>query len=215
MGQINNKTQNTELMKKLFVLVLSALFCGNVSAQRTSYSLSSGEIGVEWTLAPQAEVLDGGKVISRPGYQLKGTDMGAVKAVVPGVVFTSYVEAGKEECPEYADNIYRVDETKYNRPFWYRAEFDIPQQVREGQHVWLCFDNTNKYADFYFNGHKVSGTEESTRDVKGHMMRTRLDVTEFVNKTGKNALAVLITDVDQKKTRTDKGPYGAFLAAYP
>jgi hypothetical protein len=195
-------------MKKLLIFALSALFCGNVSAQRTSYSLASDVKGVEWTLAPQAEVSDGGKAISQPGYQLKGTDMGAVKAVVPGVVFASYVAAGKEECPEYADNIYRVDETKYNRPFWYRAEFDMPQQVKAGQHVWLCFDNTNKYADFYFNGHKVSGTEESTRDTKGHMMRTRLDVTEFVNKTGKNAIAVLITDVDQKKTRTDKGPYG-------
>jgi hypothetical protein len=194
-------------MRKSIILALSAVFCLNVSAQRTSYSLGSNEKGVEWTLAPQAEVADGGKTISLPDYQLKGTDMGAVRAVVPGVVFTSYVEAGKEECPEYADNIYRVDETKYNRPFWYRAEFSLPQQVKEGQHVWICFDNTNRYADFFFNGHKVSGTEESTRDVKGHMMRTRIDVTEYV-RNGKNALAVLITDADQKKTRTDKGPYG-------
>lgn len=198
----------TKTMKKLIIFALTAIFSGSALAQRVSYSLSSAEKGVNWTLAPQAEITDGGKAISVPGYKLKGTEMGAVKAVVPGVVFTSYVEAGKEECPEYADNIYRVDETKYNRPFWYRAEFDIPQQVEEGQHVWLCFDNTCKYADFWFNGHKVSGTEDSSRDVKGHMMRTRLDVTPYINKVGKNAVAVLITDVDQKKTRTDKGPYG-------
>jgi len=195
-------------MKRLFVFALAAIACGTMMAQRSSYSLSSNEKGVDWTLAPQAEITDGGKAISQPGYKLKGTEMGAVKAVVPGVVFTAYVEAGKEECPEYSDNIYRVDETKYNRPFWYRAEFSMPQQIEEGQHVWLCFDNTNRYADFYFNGHKVSGTEESTRDVKGHMMRTRLDVTPYINKVGKNAIAVLITDCDQKKTRTDKGPYG-------
>lgn len=195
-------------MRKLIILALGVLFSGSILAQRKSYSLGSEEKGVDWTLAPQAEVTDGGKVISQPGYKLKGSHMDAVKAVVPGVVFTSYVEAGKEQQPEYADNIYRVDEKKYNRPFWYRAEFSLPQQIKEGQHVWLCFDNTNRYADFYFNGHKVTGTDESTRDVKGHMMRTKLDVTEFVNKNGKNAVAVLITDADQKKTRTDKGPYG-------
>ena len=195
-------------MRKLIILALGVLFSGSILAQRKSYSLGSEEKGVDWTLAPQAEVTDGGKVVSQPGYKLKGSHMDAVKAVVPGVVFTSYVEAGKEQQPEYADNIYRVDEKKYNRPFWYRAEFSLPQQIKEGQHVWLCFDNTNRYADFYFNGHKVTGTDESTRDVKGHMMRTKLDVTEFVNKNGKNAVAVLITDADQKKTRTDKGPYG-------
>ncbi len=195
-------------MRRFFIMMLAAMTTVSVMAQRTSYSLSSEEKGVSWTLAPQAEVTDGGKVISMPGYQLKGTDMGAVPAVVPGVVFTSYVEAGKEECPEYADNIYRVDETKYNRPFWYRAEFELPREIKAGEHVWLCFDNTNKFADFYFNGHKVSGTEESTRDVKGHMMRTRLDVTPYIIKGGKNAVAVLIVDVDQKKTRDDKGPYG-------
>ncbi len=195
-------------MRRFVIMMLASMTTVSVMAQRTSYSLSSEEKGVSWTLAPQAEVTDGGKAISKPGYELKGTDMGAVPAVVPGVVFTSYVEAGKEECPEYADNIYRVDETKYNRPFWYRAEFELPRQIKAGEHVWLCFDNTNKFADFYFNGHKVSGTEESTRDVKGHMMRTRLDVTPYIIKGGKNAVAVLIVDVDQKKTRNDKGPYG-------
>lgn len=195
-------------MRKITLVALFAMTCAIAMAQRMSYSLASDVKGVEWTLAPQAEVADGGKTISMPGYKLKGTDMGAVRAVVPGVVFTSYVEAGKEANPEYSDNIYRVDETKYNRPFWYRGEFVLPRQIKEGQHVWLCFDNTNRYADFYFNGKKVSGTDGSTRDVKGHMMRTRIDVTEYVNRSGSNAVAVLITDADQKKTRDDKGPYG-------
>lgn len=195
-------------MRKITLVALFAMTCAIAMAQRMSYSLASDVKGVEWTLAPQAEVADGGKTISMPGYKLKGTDMGAVRAVVPGVVFTSYVEAGKEANPEYSDNIYRVNETKYNRPFWYRGEFVLPRQIKEGQHVWLCFDNTNRYADFYFNGKKVSGTDGSTRDVKGHMMRTRIDVTEYVNRSGSNAVAVLITDADQKKTRDDKGPYG-------
>lgn len=81
----------------------------------------------------------------------------AVEGVVPGVVFTAYVNAGKEETPEYGDNIWRVDERFYNRPFWYRAEFATPADYSEGKQVWIKFNNTNRYADFYFNGVKLSG----------------------------------------------------------
>lgn len=132
----------------------------------------------------------------------------AVEGVVPGIVFTAYVNAGREENPDYGDNIYRVDERFYSRPFWYRTEFDTPAGYGKDKRVWLQFDNINRYADFYFNGVKLSGTPESTRDVSGHMMRSRYDVTPYLAADGRNAVAVLITDADQKKTRTDKGPYG-------
>lgn len=54
-----------------------------------------------------------------------------VKGVVPGTVFTAYVEAGIVPDPNYADNIYKVDETFYNRPFWYRTEFELPSSYSE------------------------------------------------------------------------------------
>lgn len=102
-----------------------------------------------------------------------------VKGVVPGTVFTAYVEAGIVPDPNYADNIYKVDETFYNRPFWYRTEFELPDSYSEGKRVWLHFDNTNRFADFYFNGEKISGTKTSTKDVSGHMLRSKFDVTHF------------------------------------
>lgn len=40
-----------------------------------------------------------------------------VRGVVPGAVFTAYVEAGIVPDPNYADNIYKVDETFYNRRY--------------------------------------------------------------------------------------------------
>ena len=131
-----------------------------------------------------------------------------VRGVVPGAVFTAYVEAGIVPDPNYADNIYKVDETFYNRPFWYRTEFELPSSYSEGKRVWLHFDNTNRFADFYFNGEKISGTKTSTKDVSGHMLRSKFDVTNLVKKSGKNVIAVLITDADQKKTRKAKDPYG-------
>ena len=45
-----------------------------------------------------------------------------IPAVVPGAVFTSYVEAGIEPDPNFGDNAYRADRKKYDRNFWYRTE---------------------------------------------------------------------------------------------
>ena len=73
--------------------------------------------------------------------------------------------------------------------------------------MWLCLDNTNRYADVWVNGHKVSGTKDSKRDISGHMLRSRFDITDIVAKKGRNAVAVLIYDADQKKSRHEKGDF--------
>ena len=172
----------------LFLLLLSAAVTSK--AQLLSYSLDSDQDFAKWLVAPERDMSD------------------AVKAVVPGTVFTAYVEAGREPCPEYASNIYEVDERKYSRPFWYRGEFQLPQPLKQGQHVWLCFDNTNRYADFWFNGQKLSGTASSEKDVSGHMMRSRFDVTALYLTDKSNVIEVKIYDADQKKTRKAEGPYG-------
>ena len=89
----------------------------------------------------------------------------------------------RNRAPKYGDNIYKVDEALYNRPFWYITSFRLPEKPAAGQHVWLCFENTNKFADFWFNGHKLSGTVSSVKDVKGHMMRSRLISQTFTEMT--------------------------------
>ncbi len=176
----------------------------NGHAQTTQVSLNSANQDITWQLKPKADVNSSGTEISTPGFKMSEY----VKGIVPGVVFTSYVKAGKEKDPNYADNIYEVDESFYNRPFWYRTEFELPDAYKEGQRVWLHFENTNRYADFYFNGTKLSGTPTSTKDVSGHMLRTKYDVTDLVKKSGKNAIAVLITDADQKKRRDSEESFG-------
>ncbi|MFA5649584.1 MAG: glycoside hydrolase family 2 TIM barrel-domain containing protein [Proteiniphilum sp.] len=194
-------------MKKLtiplVIWIISILFF-NTHARNRTFALDSSNPGIRWELKPEAEVKQSGFEVSTPGFQMKDH----VEGVVPGVVFTAYVEAGLEKDPNYADNIYRVDESFYNRPFWYRTEFTTPPSIEEGERVWLHFDNTNRYADFYFNGKKISGTDTSTRDVSGHMLRSKFDVTDLLDKSGKNAIAVLIHDADQKKTRDAQEPFG-------
>lgn len=194
-----NKFRLLLLVSGIFMLALTG------HAQTSTMSLNSSNPQILWKIRPQADMKNAtGEQISTPEFEMSGY----VKGVVPAPVFTSYVEAGLVPDPNYADNIYQVDETYYNRPFWYRTEFELPASYKEGKRVWLHFDNTNRFADFYFNGKKISGTPGSTKDVSGHMLRSKFDVTGLINKSGKNAVAVLITDPDQKKTRKAKDPYG-------
>ena len=196
------------MMNKIIYYIVSIVFVlvqTGCTEQVTKMSLNSSEPRMVWEVKPQADLENvTGEQISTPGFEMSEY----VKGVVPGTVFTAYVEAGIVPDPNYADNIYKVDETFYNRPFWYRTEFELPDSYSEGKRVWLHFDNTNRFADFYFNGEKISGTKTSTKDVSGHMLRSKFDVTHLVKKSGKSAIAVLIIDPDQKKTRKAKDPYG-------
>jgi hypothetical protein len=193
-------------MKKLnlFFTGLFVFLFNDIQAQTSIVSLNSSNSKIVWEIKPQADVSFSGNQISLPGFQF--TDY--VKGIVPGIVFNSYVAAGKEKDPNFSDNIYKVDEIFYNRPFWYRTEFEIPASYKKGQRVWLHFDGTNRFADFYFNGIKISGTPTSIKDVSGHMLRSKFDVTNLIKETGKNAVAVLIWDADQKKRRDSKEAFG-------
>lgn len=184
----------------------AALFfsTSEIYAQMARISLDSDNPQIEWEVGPEADLSSTGKEISMPGFKMHDY----VKGVVPGVVFTAYVNAGMVPDPDFGNNIYKVDEAFYNRPFWYRTEFMLPKSYTKTQHVWLHFDNTNRYADFYFNGVKLSGTAASTKDVSGHMLRTKYDITKLIHSSGKNAIAVLITDADQKKRRDSKESFG-------
>ena len=185
------------------LLVLLLLGGTDAMAAIRTVSLNSGDGVAHWQLMPAAEVNAKGPQVSEVGFRMDDP----VPGVVPGVVFTAYVEAGREENPDVSDNIYRVDETKYNRPFWYRTEFTLPASSAD-ERVWLCCKNINRFADFWLNGVKISGKEDSEKDVNGHMLRSYFDITSVVRRDGSNALAVLIYDADQKKTRKDPGPYG-------
>jgi len=188
--------------KRITSLLFAAIWVPvTVLAQNNVLPLDSRH--TVWQVAPQADVPHSeGDRVSTVGFKLKN----AIEGVVPGTVFTAYVNAGKEKDPNYGTYILEADEAFYNRPFWYRTEFQL-QKRNAGERVWLCFDNTNRYADVWVNGQKVSGTKDSKRDISGHMLRSRFDITDIVAKKGKNAVAVLIYDADQKKSRHAKGDF--------
>lgn len=105
-----------------------------------------------------------------------------VEGIVPGTVFAAYVAAGKEKDPNYSDNIYRVDETKYNRAFWYRTMFDRPD-FPEGQHLQLVLEGTNRSSVVYLNGKRLGAIE-------GHVLKVRHDITSLLRDKD-NVLCIL------------------------
>jgi hypothetical protein len=134
---------------------------------------------LSWKISSQKSVHEDGQTIAMAGF----ADKDWVPGIVPGTVFYAYVKAGKEQDPDYADNIYKVDAAKYNQPFWYRSEFAMPV-FKKGQRVWLKFNGVNKYADIFFNGHQLG-------HLAGFMQRGLYDVTDLLK--ARNAVAVLVT----------------------
>ncbi|KAA8479094.1 glycosyl hydrolase family 2 [Arcticibacter tournemirensis] len=146
----------------------------------------SQHIQLEWKLAPESDV-PGVAVLSSPQFQTGNW----VDAIVPGTVFHSYVAAGREKNPDYGENIYKVDQSKYNKPYWYRTKFS-GEKFASGKQVWLNFHGVNKRAEIFLNGKPVAS-------ITGLMRRAKFNITQQLNKNT-NVLLVLIVPPLYKAT---------------
>ena len=132
-----------------------------------------------WKLIAEDEIGGDSTALMRLGYDTRSwTD-----AVVPGTTFTSFVAAGKEADPNYADNIYRVDKKKYDKNFWYRTEFATP--LHADHRLWLHFRGINRKGEIFFNGRRLG-------ELNGFMQRGDYDITSLATANGPNVLAVLV-----------------------
>jgi beta-galactosidase/beta-glucuronidase len=156
-------------MKKRIILACVSLLIALTTVKGQVYYLHSDNPNVKWTISPEQPV-EGVK---------------PVEGVVPGTVFTSYVAAGREEDPNFGDNIQRVDRNKYDRSFWYRTEFTLPKDFTK-ERVWLNMNGVNRSAEVILNG-KMLGR------LDGFMQRGRFDITTVVNRQGENKLEILVS----------------------
>ena len=168
---------NYALRFYLFFLLFSPVWqFSDLQSQELKFSLSSTK--VTWELKPEVEVPIA-NAIFLPDF--KAADW--VKATVPGTVFGSYVEQGIEKDPNFGDNIYKVDKKKYDRNFWYRTLFTLPEEYSKSR-VWLNFEGINRKGEIYFNGNRLGLLD-------GFMERGRFDITSLISKSSPNVLAVL------------------------
>ncbi|PUZ23503.1 beta-mannosidase [Chitinophaga parva] len=148
------------------------------AAQQPCMRLNSGTPGVVWKVKPAAT--------APAAAQLQATDYDDkdwVTADVPGTVFGAYVAAGLEKDPNFGDNIYKVDKSKYDRDFWYRTVFTPAANRQEKQ--WLIFEGVNRKGEVFLNGQRLGLLD-------GFMDRGKFDVTHILRPGQPNVLAVLV-----------------------
>lgn len=150
------------------------------SAQMNRYSLDS-DAGITWKVKAQQEIGADSLKLVKTGYNT----LDWVRGVVPGTVFSAYVEAKLEKDPNFADNIYKVDKKKYDRNYWYRTSFKMPEALDKGKNIWLNMNGVNRKAEVYFNGIHLGNLD-------GFMQRGKFEISRYVVKGAENILAVLV-----------------------
>lgn len=133
--------------------------------------------GGGWMLQRSSLVSVSGEAISHPSFVPERW----IIATVPGTVLTSYKNIGAIPNPNYADNLFQISESFFNSNFWYRNEFEIPDNFIK-EHLFLNFDGINWKANIFLNGQNLGRIE-------GAFTRGVFDVTELLV-PGKNVLAV-------------------------
>ena len=151
------------MMKRIFALCLSLLAAAVSAQERIPLDSRSGHI--RWEVRPS-----------------EGDALPAVPAIVPGCVFASYVAAGVEADPNFGDNAYRTDKSRYDRNFRYTGLFPTPP-VGEGRTLWLRFEGVNRKGTVRLNGHQLGHLD-------GFMQPGDYDITRLVAPDGENRLEV-------------------------
>ncbi|MCX2574118.1 galactose-binding domain-containing protein [Pedobacter sandarakinus] len=164
--------------KALLLFAVFSILAGPAQGQKFFYLNSAKSIN--WKISPDT---DSWKGLNRPS-EMDYPDANWINALVPGTVFNAYVVAGLEKDPNFGDNIYQVNKEKYDRDFWYRLKFIIPDTFIE-EKIWLNFEGINRSGDVYLNNQLLG-------NLNGFMQRGKFDVTALVKKGVPNVLAVLV-----------------------
>lgn len=165
------------------ILIFSLVIFTGISsvAQKQEFLLDKN-----WKAKRINEVTADGTVISSPGFQF----FDWIDAVVPGTVLTTMLHNNKVPDPFFGMNnelipdIYETGADYYT--FWFQNNFLSPQLNQE-QQVWLKFRGINYAADIFLNGKRVN-----TDTHRGMFLREKYLITDLLNETGPNNLAVLV-----------------------
>lgn len=192
---------------------LFLFFCGATGAQaQQRQMLHDG-----WMIQSSATAGIDGAAISSSSYKPTGWH----RATVPSTVVGTLVDDGVYPDPFFGMNFrslpgmtYKIGanfvhtdmdpQSPYAVPWWYRTTFRVPSAMR-GKRITLNFDGINYRANVWLNGRRLA---DSTM-VAGTYRRYELDVTDAVNASGANVLAVEIfapTPIDLQTTWVDWNP---------
>jgi len=152
-----------------------------------------------WKIQSSTKVSEEGSILSKPGIQTSDW----IPATMPSTIFNALVGAGVEKDPYFGNNLvesesyYNVHALTYlwdipkgnpfRVPWWFRTEFVVDES--QNDYYWLEFSSINYKANIWLNGNLIADTTE----IEGVHRMYPLDVSDHINRAGKNVLAVQIT----------------------
>ena len=180
-------------MKRLSVILCLCLLSFQLSGQTMLDSQKGRHGRYDWRMCRAGDVRATAKQISTRGFDVDAWQ----QAVVPGTVLTSLVANGVYPDPYYG-TVNKLSEglipdlADAGREFytyWFRTEFD-GADAGTGKRVFLQPLGINYRAEFWLNGTMVGSMTGMFNDAV-------MDVTDFIIRDGRNALAVLVYPVDE------------------
>lgn len=136
-----------------------------------------------WRLRGAFDVAATAREISTPGY-----DAGAwYEATMPGTVLTTLVDQGVYPEPTFGLNNLAIPEALNRQDYWYRTEFDIPNEPR-GRNATLVFHGINYAAEVWLNGVRLGA-------IRGAFQRGTFELGDLVRPGEHAALAVRVSPV--------------------
>ncbi|CAM4386539.1 glycoside hydrolase family 2 protein [Zobellia nedashkovskayae] len=171
-------------MKKINLLILFTFLAFQLAIGQEKY-----ELNTEWFCKPITEINADGYEISTTSYEIKDW----MPATVPGTVLTTLLNNDKVPDPFYGMNNEEIkdiyDTGREHYTYWFIKNFQ--EKAKKGEKVWLTFRGINYSVDIFINGEKVNEAP-----YKGMFLRKSFDITNLLNKNGKNRLAVIVHPVD-------------------
>ena len=119
--------------------------------------------------------------IATSGYN----DKEWIPATVPGTILGDYYNFGALPDPLYSDNMHQISDWFFSgNDFWYRTRVNFPTEL-SGKRIFINFSGINYKSEIYFNGKKLGR-------IDGAFQRAEFEVTDLVNFSRENTLAVLV-----------------------
>jgi beta-galactosidase/beta-glucuronidase/archaellum component FlaF (FlaF/FlaG flagellin family) len=138
----------------------------------------------EYIISEGWNMIEASKVVSKPILEASCNLTGWYNATVPGTVLTTLVNQGVYPDPYIGLNNMQIPETLCRMNWWYRVEFDLPDEADENEYAKLLFNGINYKAQIWFNGQLLG-------DMTGAFKRGDFDITHLL-KEKNNVLAVQI-----------------------
>lgn len=141
----------------------------------------------DWRLASSVNVTAPGSVVGSTGFNSSGW----FHATLPCTVVACLLQNGLYPDPFFGANLYTIESSLFDVPWWYRAEFTLPRNTTPpGSTVVLQFHGLNYRSDIWVNGVAVA-TNATTVGAFRHFT---IDVSALVaTPDGRSAIAVLVS----------------------